>query len=114
MLAHAGPGGRPMIRREFTVADERHYDRRSPVRWMLSHIRPYPWLPIVFVATAVGMAASQSFSAVAVGQAFDAVIGGATRTQLVNAALFVVAAYVGYGLFDIVNSMAIRVLAQRV
>ena len=27
-----------MARREFTVQDDHHYDRRSPVRWIASHI----------------------------------------------------------------------------
>jgi ATP-binding cassette subfamily B protein len=103
-----------MIKREFTVADERQYDRRSPFRWVASHVWRYPTLPTVFLLTTIGMAASQSLSAVAVGRAFDTVIGGGGPAGLVSTALLVVAAYVGYGLFDIVNSMAIRVLAQRV
>ncbi len=60
------------------------------------------------------MAVSQSLAAVMVGRAFDTVVNGATFSQIRRAALRVVAAYVGYGVFDIVNSMAIRVLAQRV
>lgn len=104
----------PTIRREFAVADEYHYDRRSPLRWITSHILRYPVLPVVFFLTTVGMAASQSYSAVAVGRAFDTVVGGGGVAGLTAAALLVVAAFVGYGLFDIVNSMAIRVLAQRV
>ena len=41
-------------------------------------------------------------------------MNGAGTTALTVAALWVVAAYVGFGLFDIVNSLVIRVLAQRV
>ncbi len=103
-----------MIRREFAVADEYPYDRRSPLRWLSAHILRYPALLITFLLTTIGMAVSQSMSAVTVGQAFDTVIRGAGLPALTTAALLVVAAYVGYGLFDIVNSMAIRVLAQRV
>jgi ATP-binding cassette, subfamily B, bacterial len=103
-----------MIHSEFTVADEYVYDRRSPLRWVSSHIMRYPVLFITFLLTTVGMAASQSLSAVMVGRAFDVIISGAGAQALTVTALLVVAAYVGYGLFDIVNSMAIRVLAQRV
>jgi ATP-binding cassette subfamily B protein len=103
-----------MIRSEFTVADEYIYDRRSPLRWVSSHIMRYPVLFVTFLLTTVGMAASQSLSAVMVGRAFDVIIGKAGAQALTFTALLVVAAYVGYGLFDIVNSMAIRVLAQRV
>lgn len=61
------------------------------------------------------MGATQSLSAVLVGRAFDTVLAGvgicrADRGRV----LLVVAAYVGFGLFDIVNSLVIRVLAQRV
>jgi len=103
-----------MSRREFTVANEYQYDHRSPLRWLTSHIMRYRVLLITFLITTVGMASSQSLSAVMVGRAFDTVIQGAGTAALTVAALLVVAAYVGYGLFDIVNSMAIRVLAQRV
>jgi ATP-binding cassette subfamily B protein len=103
-----------MSRREFTIANEYQYDHRSPVRWLTSHILRYPLLLITFLLTTVGMASSQSLSAVMVGRAFDTVVQGRGAAALSVAALLVVAAYVGYGLFDIVNSMAIRVLAQRV
>ena len=103
-----------MTRREFTIANEYRYDYRSPVRWLASHTFRYPVLFITFLLTTVGMASSQSMSAVMVGRAFDTVIQGGGAAALTGATLLVVAAYVGYGLFDIVNSMAIRVLAQRV
>ena len=101
-------------RREFTVDHEYQYDHRSPLRWLASHIWRYPTLIISFFVTTLAMVASQSLSAVAVGQAFDTVVRGAGVPALTTAALLVVAAYVGYGLFDIINSMAIRILAQRV
>lgn len=103
-----------MTRSEFTVADAYGYDHRSTLRWLQSHILRYPGLGVTFLLTAVGMAASQSMTAVTVGWAFDTVINDQGRTALTIAALYVVAAYMGYGLFDIVNSLSIRVLAQRV
>ena len=103
-----------MTRREFTIANEFQYDTRSPLRWLSSHILRYALLLIVFFATTAGMGATQSMAAVLVGRAFDTVMAGAGSTALTVAALWVVAAYVGFGLFDIVNSLVIRVLAQRV
>ncbi|KPV50795.1 ABC transporter, partial [Kouleothrix aurantiaca] len=44
----------------------------------------------------------------------DTVVNSGCAPALARAALWVMAAFVGYGLFDIINSMAIRVLAQRV
>ena len=103
-----------MLRREFTIDNEVQYDHRSPVRWLASHILHYPVLLTTFFLTTIGMASSQSLSAVMVGRAFDVVIRGQGATALTATSLLVVAAYVSYGLLDIVNSMAIRVLAQRV
>src|SRR5256885_9061976 len=103
-----------MHQREFSIANEYHYDRRSAPRWIMAHVLRYPILPVVFLLTAFGMAAAQSFGALFVGQAFDTLIGGGGRSQLAMAALWVIAAYLGYGAFDIVNSLALRVLGQRV
>ncbi len=103
-----------MTRREFTITNEYQYDHRSPLRWLTAHILRYPLLLVTFLLTTVAMAGTQSMSAVMVGRAFDTVIQNAGVAALTQAALLTVTAYVGYGLFDIVNSMAIRVLAQRV
>ncbi len=99
---------------EFTVANAYRYNRRSPLRWIVSHVLRYPALPAVFLLTVIGMAATQSLAAVFVGQAFDTLIGGAGRQQLATAALLVAAAWLGYGACDIVNSISLRVLGQRV
>ncbi|MCA9947338.1 MAG: ABC transporter ATP-binding protein, partial [Anaerolineales bacterium] len=103
-----------MTRSEFTVADAHTYDHRSTLRWLQSHILRYKGLLLTFLLTTIGMASAQSMTAVTVGWAFDSIIQNEGRAGLTAAALYVVAAYVGYGLFDIVNSLAIRVLAQRV
>lgn len=99
---------------EFTVADAYSYDHRSTLRWLQSHILRYKGLLFTFLLTTLGMASAQSMTAVTVGWAFDSVLQNEGRAGLTLAALYVMAAYVGYGLFDIVNSLAIRVLAQRV
>jgi ATP-binding cassette subfamily B protein len=100
--------------REFTITNEYQYNYRSPWRWVFSHIWRYPSLPILFLVTLVGMAATQSMAAVLMGRVFDRVLEGSTVAVIGAATLAVAAAYVGYGLFDIVNSQAIRILAQRV
>ncbi|HEU5015090.1 MAG TPA: ABC transporter ATP-binding protein [Roseiflexaceae bacterium] len=103
-----------MHHREFTIADEYHYNRRTAPRWVLSHVLRYPVLPIMFLITVIGMAIAQSLGAVFVGQAFDTLLGGGGLAQLTSAALLVVAAYLGYGACDIFNSLSLRVLGQRV
>ena len=103
-----------MTLREFTIDNEYQYDLRSPLRWLISHIRRYSGLLITFVLTTAGMGATQSLAAVLVGQAFDTVNNGEGVAALTFAALMAAASYIGFGLFDIVNSLAIRFLAQRV
>ena len=103
-----------MTRREFTIDNEYQYDLRSPLRWLISHIRRYVGLLLVFVLTTAGMGATQSLSAVLVGRAFDTVNNDEGVAALTFAALLAAASYVGFGLFDIVNSLVIRFLAQRV
>jgi ATP-binding cassette subfamily B protein len=103
-----------MNAREFTVSDEHQYDRRSPWRWIGSHIRRYPLLPLLFLLTTAAMAGAQSLAAVLMGQAFDTVISGASTNIIAMAALFVAAAYIGYALSDIINTIVGRILSQRV
>ena len=103
-----------MHQREFTITNEYHYDRRSASRWVMAHVLRYPLMPLIFIITAIGMAAAQSLGAVFVGRAFDTLLGGGGSAELARAALLVVAAYLGYGACDIVNSLVLRVLGQRV
>jgi len=103
-----------MHQREFTISNEYHYDRRSAPRWVVAHVLRYPLMPLIFIITAIGMAAAQSLGAVFVGQAFDTLLGGGGSPELARAALLVIAAYLGYGACDIVNSLVLRVLGQRV
>ena len=105
----------PMTLREFTIANEYQYDIRSPLRWLISHIRRYLGLLIIFVLTTAGMGAQpKALAAVLVGQGFDTVNNNEGVAALTLMASLAAAAYVGFGLFDIVNSLVIRILAQRV
>lgn len=101
-----------MSGKEFTVTGAYPYDHRSPVRWVWSHVMRYPWLPVAFVVTVIGMAALQSWSAVLVGNAFDAVVGGITLEQLTRLALIILGVRVAFGVIDLANSFVVQLLAQ--
>lgn len=103
-----------MSSREFSAADEYHYDRRSPLRWVTSHIRRYPLLPVIFLITTAAMAGAQSLAAIQLGRAFDTVVSGAELGAIGVAALAVAAAYLAYAFSDILNTIAVRILSQRV
>ncbi len=101
-----------MSGKEFTVTDAYPYNHHSPVRWIWSHVMRYPWLPVAFVVTVIGMAALQSWSAVLVGTAFDAVVGGVTLEQLTTLALIILGVRVAFGVIDLANSFVVQLLAQ--
>ena len=103
-----------MTQREFTIANEYIYNYDSTLRWLNSHILRYPFLFLTYIIFMIAMVTSQSLSAIMVGRAFDAVIENRGAQALTIATLWVIATYVGYGIFDIINSQAIRILAQRV
>jgi ATP-binding cassette, subfamily B, bacterial len=100
--------------REFTVAGEHSYDRSSAVRWVVSHVLRYPLLPLIFLISVIGMAVAYSYSAVLVGQAFDAVAGGGGAGALIPAAVAVLGSRLLYGGLDFVNSYSMQFLAQKV
>jgi ATP-binding cassette subfamily B protein len=63
-----------MANREFTVADEVHYDRRGPIRWITSHVLRYKRYLAVFI---VGTVLSQALTAlipILVGSAFNEIV----------------------------------------
>ncbi len=101
-----------MSGKEFTVTGAYTYDHRSPVRWVWSHVMRYPWLPVAFIITVIGMATLQSWSAVLVGNAFDAVVGGITLEQLTRLALIILGVRVAFGVIDLANSFVVQLLAQ--
>ena len=50
----------PVSKSEFTVADERVYDQRSPIRWIVSHILRYKrWLATFILGTLLSTASSR-------------------------------------------------------
>jgi ATP-binding cassette subfamily B protein len=101
-------------RREFTVADAYTYSYRSPLRWILSHVLRYPWLP--FAALAGGLLSNILYSAVFVliGEGFDLVSRtGITSGDVLTLALVILAAYVSVGLVGLISSYAFEMLAQR-
>ncbi len=103
-----------MARREFTVADAYVYDTRSPVRWIISHILRYPWLPLGMLLGNICTSALYSYGAVLIGQAFDLIqLPDATLEQLGWLALMVLAVRFGVGVVDLVRISAMETLAQR-
>ncbi|NJK81834.1 MAG: ABC transporter ATP-binding protein [Chloroflexaceae bacterium] len=102
------------LRREFTVTDEYQYDRRSTVRWILSHILRYPQFPIIAISGALVSNASLSYASVLIGQAFDLILRpDVTGDQIGGFALLVLGVYLGVGLFGLCSAYGFEFIAQR-
>ncbi len=102
------------LRREFSVADEVHYDRRGPVRWILSHVLRYKRLVLAFLLASTLTAALFSTVPALTGMAFNEVLQPAPdplRLLWIGLALLVIV-LVRSGM-DIVNAFSIETLAQR-
>ena len=71
-----------MQKREFTAVDEYRYNRSGPVRWIISHVLRYPWLPVGAVLLGLLAVVLESAASVLSGRTFDLVMApGATQPR---------------------------------
>ena len=102
-----------MSKREFTVATEHQYNRSTPVRWIISHIMRYPYLPLGMAVASTLEHVLMAYVAVLIGQAFSwigssqPVLGDLARIAVSVAGLRAVHALLGIG-----RSYSIEWLAQ--
>ncbi len=104
----------PALKREFSVAGEYVYNRRGPVRWIISHLLRYPHFLVSFLLAAT--LTNVLFSAVPrlTGLAFDEVLLPDPRPErLVSLALSILAIVIVRGFVDITNSWSVETLGQR-
>ena len=103
-----------VARREFTVADAYAYDHRTPVRWIISHVLRYPWLPIGILLGNIFNVSLYNIGSILIGRAFDiAARPGSQLSDLLWIALAVLAVRGGYGLLDLGRVSMVETLAQR-
>jgi ATP-binding cassette subfamily B protein len=100
--------------REFSVADEYHYNRTSPVRWISAHVlRNRRFLASFVVAsllTNVLYAALRTFT----GAAFDEVLRAhPDRGRLLVLALAILGVVLGGGLFDLAARFSSEIMGKR-
>jgi len=100
-------------KREFTVADEYRYNRSGPVRWIVSHVLRYPYLPLLaFLATVLNNA-FYSYIQIFIGQGFDLITTPGWRTAtLLALTLSVVGSGIGQGLTGLIRNYSMEFLAQ--
>ncbi len=91
-----------MVKREFTVADEYIYNRRSPIWWIASHLLRYKRYLASFALSTISTNTLYAFVSILTGIAFNAVLQGETgRNQLVTTTLLLLTIILIVGVFDL-------------
>jgi ATP-binding cassette subfamily B protein len=104
-----------LIKREFRLENEHHYNRQNALRWLVSHMRRYPLLPLLAIPTTLICNWAYSYVQVLLGRALDliATAGWADRA-LLALALGIAASAVLSALSALVREFAISLLAHRI
>lgn len=99
---------------EFRSGEARHYDLRSPARWVISHVARYPWLPIFALLFSIGNNVGYSGIQVLIGRGFDVLAAPAwDRSALLGVALAIAGASFLQGAAGIGRNLSFELLAQR-
>lgn len=103
------------MRSEFSVAGQRHYNRSSALRWIVSHGLRYPLIIAGTIAGAIGSNLLNSLIPGLVGQAFDAVLEvDDARGELVTIALVLLVLVFVRGASDLGGWICAELLSKRV
>jgi ATP-binding cassette subfamily B protein len=104
-----------MRKQEFQIENEYQYNRRGPVRWVLSHMMRYPVLPLALVLCAVANNFAYSSIQVFVGRAFDVIrIQDFQLSALLPPVFGIMASAAGQGLTGILRNFSVEFLAQKI
>ena len=99
---------------EFTLARAPVSDRRTPLRWIFSHVGRYGWLVAIALLGAVGNAALAAVVPIVIGQAFNLVLEGrADLASLLRLSLIVLLSQVVRGLLQLGRNFGAELLGQR-
>jgi ATP-binding cassette subfamily B protein len=112
-IPYRADNGSPPDNREFRVEGEVRYDRRDPVRWVLSHLRRYPLYLTGFLIGVVMLNVTTSAIPRLTGLAFDSVATGEGARRLLLIAGAILAVVLLRGVVDLMASLSTEVLAQR-
>ncbi len=99
---------------EFSVERNWHSDRRSPLRWVFSHvIRHWPFL-IGIVIGALGNAGGASLMPIYIGQAFNAINKSAPDfSVLATSAFLIVISQIFRGILQLGRNFSAEIIGQR-
>ncbi|NTV38175.1 MAG: ABC transporter ATP-binding protein, partial [Anaerolineales bacterium] len=100
---------------EFTLTRPHTTDRRSPVRWILSHMTRYWWLVIIMFIGAIGNAALAAYVPILTGEAFNAMLQATPDVSvLLPLALIMGGTQIGRGILQLGRNFGAELIAQRI
>ncbi len=99
---------------EFTLERKYKYDQSTPVRWIVSHVRPYLWIVVMLIVGAIGNAVLAVVVPVLTGDAFNAMLKTPPETSvLLPLALTIGISQVIRGVLQLGRNFGAELLAQR-
>ncbi len=100
---------------KFTLARRHTSDRRSPIRWLVSHALRHWWLVLIMLIGAVGNAALAAYGPVLTGDAFNAMLRVPPETAvLLPLALVLGGSQVVRGILQLGRNFGAELVAQRI
>jgi ATP-binding cassette subfamily B protein len=103
-----------MTTAEFVLPDFRIPNRRTPLRWLLSHVARHWWLVVIAVLGAIGNASFASAIPVLVGTAFNVILADTPDlTRLGQIALLIVGSQVLRGTLQLGRNFGAELIGQR-
>ncbi len=103
-----------MTASEFVLPRAWHSDHRSPLRWILSHVRRQSWLVLMLSLGAFGNAALAAAMPVYTGQAFNAVLAAPPDLRRVGVlALLIAGSQILRGVMQLGRNFGAELVAQR-
>jgi ATP-binding cassette subfamily B protein len=107
--------GKALTKREFRLEDEHHYNRSGPIRWIVSHVLRYPFLPFAVLLAAILNNWAYSYRQILVGRAFDLITGLSWEARaLLMVSLGVLGSALAQGVTGVARNFAVEFLAQRI
>lgn len=100
---------------EFTLADEYSYDRRTPVRWIVSHLWRFRWMVVSFLVAGLTATLLNGTIPGLTGKAVDDVLGASDdpTASLLRISFTLLAIVLVRGLADVIARFSIEVIAKR-
>ncbi|MGD2252447.1 MAG: ABC transporter ATP-binding protein [Anaerolineales bacterium] len=103
-----------MTTAEFVAPQKQSTDRRSPLRWVLSHVAHHSWLVVMMLVGALGNAALAAAVPILIGHAFNGILADPPQISLLGRiALLILGSQVLRGLLQLGRNFGAELIGQR-